>query len=292
MEENHMSYPLSPDIELGEVKLKVSNLTRSIAFYQEVVGLKVLNQDTASAEFSVDGNQVLLKLEEIEKAEVMPRRSAAGLYHFALLLPNREALGLALRNLIRSGIHIGQADHIVSEALYIADPDNNGIEIYADRPRETWKRDANGDYIMAADPIDWDGLLIAAGDKAWTGLPSDTIMGHVHFHVKNLEKSKEFYCDILGFDITVNASQMDALFISAGGYHHHIGLNIWAGENASSPPLNATGLAYATIIFPSHSSFEAILEQIQRAGIPINEDNKAWFVKDPSGIQLRLIERD
>jgi catechol 2,3-dioxygenase len=287
-----MSYQISPTIELGEVKLKVSDLARSITFYQEVVGLKVLAQDNVTAEFSVDGKNVLLKLEEIQQAEVMPRRSAAGLYHFAILVPNREALGLALRNLIQSGIHIGQADHIVSEALYIADPDNNGIEIYADRPRETWKRDANGDYIMASDPIDWDGLLIVAGDKAWTGLPSDTVMGHVHFHVKNLQKAKEFYCDILGFDIAVNASRMGALFISAGGYHHHIGLNIWAGENVSAPPSNATGLVYATIVFPNHSALESTLEQIQKAGIPIEDHNGAWFVKDPSGIQIRLIERD
>jgi catechol 2,3-dioxygenase len=285
-----MSYQLSPAIELGEVKLKVSNLARSITFYQEVVGLKVLNQDSATAEFSVDGKNVLLKIEEINKAEVIPRRSAAGLYHFAILVPTREALGLSLRNLIQSGIHIGQADHIVSEALYIADPDNNGIEIYADRPRETWKRDVSGDYIMASNPIDWDGLLIAAGDTAWIGLPPGTIMGHVHFHVKNLQKSKEFYCDILGFNVEVNALHMGALFIAAGGYHHHIGLNIWAGENVSTPSSNATGLAYATIVFPNHSALESTLEQIQKAGIPIREDNQAWFVTDPSDIQLRLIE--
>jgi catechol 2,3-dioxygenase len=287
-----MSYQLSPKLELGEVKIKVSNLTRSIAFYQEVVGLKVLNEDKETADLTVDGKHVLLKLEEVKGAQVMPRRSAAGLYHFAILVPNREALGLSLRNLIQSGIHIGQADHIVSEALYIADPDNNGIEIYTDRPRETWRRDENGDYIMASNPIDWDGLLVAAGDKAWAGLPSDTVMGHVHFHVKNLEKSREFYCGILGFDIAVNASRMGALFISAGGYHHHIGLNIWAGEDVSSPPSNATGLVYATLVFPSYSEFESALEQIQRAGIPITKDNKAWFVTDPSGIQLRLVERN
>jgi catechol 2,3-dioxygenase len=143
---------------------------------------------------------------------------------------------------------------------------------------------------MATEPIDWEGVVVAAGDKAWNGLPSDTIMGHVHFHVKDLQKSKAFYCDILGFDIQVNASSMGALFISAGGYHHHIGLNIWAGENAPASPSNGTGLAYCTIVFPSYSALENTLEQIQKAGIPIQENMEAWLVKDPSGIELRLIQ--
>ncbi|GGG09596.1 VOC family protein [Paenibacillus abyssi] len=277
------------DIELGEVKLKVSNLERSIKFYQEVVGLKMLNQEAKTAELTADGKNALLVLEEIPGAVVVPPRSASGLYHFAILLPTRKDLGLSLRNLIESGIHIGQADHLVSEALYISDPDHNGIEIYRDRPRETWTRDEKGNYNMATDPIDWEGLLEEAKGEAWTGLPAGTTMGHVHVHVSDLQKSKQFYCDVLGFDITANyMSRMGALFISAGGYHHHLGLNIWAGNGAPMPPVNGTGLAYYTIVVPDQEELDNVVGQLRNAGISAEEEAGAWFVKDPSGIQLKL----
>jgi catechol 2,3-dioxygenase len=286
----NVSYQLDPKIELGEVKLKVSNLERSLKFYQEVVGLNILKQDGVTAELTADGKKALVVLEEIPNAVSVPRRSAAGLYHFAILLPTRADLGAALQRLIDSGIHIGQADHLVSEALYIADPDHNGIEIYRDRPRETWQRDAKGNYLMASDPIDWEGLLEDAKSSTGQGLPPGTTIGHVHFHVSHLGQSKQFYCDILGFDIAADmAEQMGALFISAGGYHHHIGLNVWAGVGVLPAPKNGTGLAYYTIVVPDHNVMESILLQLANAGIAVREQGPARIIKDPSDIELRLI---
>jgi catechol 2,3-dioxygenase len=285
-----MSTVLPPDIKLGLVKLNVSNLERSIRFYKEIVGLQVLQSTSTKAELTIDGSQPFLLLEEIQHAQVTPRRSAAGLNHFAILLPTRKDLGASLRNLIQSGIHIGQADHLVSEALYITDPDNNGIEIYCDRPRSTWRRDASGNYIMASDPIDWEGLLSEAEGYEWNGLPVGTTLGHIHFHVKNLQKSKVFYCDILGFDVVADASEtMKALFISAGGYHHHIGMNIWAGEDAPTRPSNGTGLDYYTIVFPNEKTRNEALERLQGEGVQATELDDALFVTDPSGIRLRLL---
>ncbi|WP_282936460.1 VOC family protein [Paenibacillus sp. RC67] len=285
-----MSYAIHPAMELGEICLRVSDLNRSLQFYEEVVGFSVLKQSSKTAELTVDGKNTLLILEEIPNAVGVPRRSASGLYHFALLLPTRKDLGVVLQRLIESGIHIGQADHLVSEALYITDPDHHGIEIYRDRPRETWERDVQGYYKMATDPIDWDGLLNEVKGSKEGKLPAGTTIGHVHFHVGDLLRSKHFYCDVLGFDITSDVMrQMGALFISAGGYHHHIGLNIWAGNGVSSPPPNATGIEYFTIVLPDDSEWLKTLEQLRSAGITVKQQERAMQTQDPSGIGIRFI---
>jgi len=282
---------LDNNISLGEVKLKVSRLERSIRFYEEVVGLKILQHDADNGvvSFTADGQHTLLVLEEVPDAVVPQRRSYAGLYHFALLLPDRRFLSLALRNLIQSGIHIGQADHLVSEALYIADPDNNGIEIYADRPREEWKRDAGGNYVMASDPIAWESLLAESEGLTWSGLPQGTVIGHVHLHVGDLRISRAFYEGKLGFDVVGDyAQQMSALFISAGGYHHHLGLNIWAGVGAALPPANTVGLSYFTIVFPTSASREALLDHLRSEGVVAQAQGSAFVVHDPAGIAIHL----
>jgi catechol 2,3-dioxygenase len=285
-----MVQSIHADTVLGQLKLKVSNLDRSIRFYREVVGFQVLEQSPSSASLTVDGKSVFLILEEIPNPVVTPRRSHSGLYHFAILVPTREQLGLSLRNLIKSGIQIGQGDHLVSEALYISDPYHNGIEIYRDRPRSEWNKDSEGNYVMASDPVDIDGLLEEAGDKPWSGLSSETILGHIHLHVSDLSKSRAFYCDILGFDMVFDASRaMGAYFISAGGYHHHIGMNIWAGVGAPQPPANSTGLSYFTIVLPSVEEQGRIIERIKEAGLLVMEHDDYWVVKDPSGIEVRVL---
>lgn len=284
-----MNNTIHPDIELGEVKIKVSDLARSLTFYQEVVGLKVLKQTAQWAEMTADGENTLLILEEVPNAIIVPERTVSGLYHFAILLPTRKDLGLSLRRLVEKGIHVGQADHLVSEALYISDPDQNGIEIYCDRPREAWQYDAQ-DYIrMATEPIDWEGVLEEAKDHSWEGMPPGTRIGHVHFHVGDIRKSKEFYCDRLGFSIEADyMRQMGALFIAAGKYHHHIGLNIWAGVGAPPAPPNAAGIAYFTIVMPSEEELDKTLNRLKSAGIAVDEQAGAWFANDPSGITVKL----
>lgn len=174
---------LQPDTQIGLVQIKVSNLERSLTFYQNVVGLSVLRQTGREVEMTADGQNVLLILREIENARVIRPNSVSGLYHFAILVPDRPSLGLVVRNLISSGIEVGQGDHLVSEALYIQDPDNNGIEIYRDRPKSEWKYDAEGHVMMSTDPVDVDGLLAASEGLSWNGLPAGTVIGHVHFHV-------------------------------------------------------------------------------------------------------------
>lgn len=279
---------LPQELAIGLVQIRVSNLERSLTFYQNVVGLQILRQHGRKVEMTADGVHVLLILREIEQAQVLRRNSAAGLYHFAILLPDRPSLGLALRNLIDSGIDIGQGDHLVSEALYIQDPDNNGIEIYRDRPRDTWKHDADGNVVMTTDPVDVDGLLAASEGLNWTGLPAGTVIGHVHFHVGDLTEAKKFYVDALGFTPTTHYGD-SALFISAGGYHHHMGLNIWAGQGAPAAPANAAGIDYFTLLLPGSQDVLEVVERVKQAGYRVETADGITTVIDPWNIGIQLL---
>ncbi|NEU27961.1 VOC family protein [Paenibacillus polymyxa] len=283
-----MTAHLHDKTKIGQVSLKVSNLERSIQFYTEVVGLQLLRQAADTAELTVDGKHPLLILNYVENAVILPRQSVAGLYHFAILLPNRVALGLSLRNLLAHEVEIGQGDHDVSEALYIHDPDNNGIEIYTDRPRDQWKKDANGYYMMGTDPVDAEGLIAISENLSWQGLPQGTVIGHVHFHVSNLLTAQQFYCDVLGFDITCRYGA-SALFVSAGGYHHHMGLNIWAGEGAPPAPEQAAGLNYFELVVPDQQELDAITARLAAAGYGWQERDGAIYVTDPFRIQIKLV---
>jgi catechol 2,3-dioxygenase len=287
-----MSAWMDERMTLGEVKLKVSKLERSITFYEQVVGLRLQALDAErriATLAAADGERTLLVLEEIADAVVPGRRSHAGLYHFAILLPDRRSLSLALRNLAQSGIHIGQADHLVSEALYIADPDHNGIEIYADRPREQWERDEDGFYVMATDPIDMESLLAESEGLSWNGLPEGTVIGHIHLHVGDLRLARAFYEGKLGLDVVGNFAGNTALFVSAGGYHHHIGLNVWAGQGVTLPPTNTVGLDYFTIVLPSAESRNRLLEHLRREELPVTEEGDIYIVHDAAGIRIHLV---
>lgn len=281
---------LHPQTKLGEVKLKVSKLERSIAFYEQVIGLQLLSKEGNIAKLTTDGHNVLLILEEVENAIVVPERRMSGLYHFAILLPSREALAITLQHLVEMNVHIGQADHLVSEALYLSDPDGNGIEIYRDRPRTEWTYDEQGNVNMATIAIDWQGLLALAQGRTWSGLPKDTVIGHVHFHVNNMANSKRFYIDVLGFKAEADLMrQMGALFVGAGGYHHHMGLNIWAGSNAPIPPSNSTGIDYFTIIVPNLEELSLLKSRLDAAGVAVENKDGALFLKDPNEIGIKLI---
>jgi catechol 2,3-dioxygenase len=285
---NEMPDRIDSAAGIGLVKLRVSDLKRSIRFYEDIVGLKLMAESAGTADLTADGTTPLVRLQEIAGAVVPPRRSQAGLYHFAILVPDRRALGLSLRNLVASGIHIGQADHLVSEALYIADPDNNGIEIYRDRPRKEWNYEPSGHVKMASDPLDWQGLLAEAGDAPWDGLPPGTIMGHIHLHVSDLAATRRFYDTILGFNIMAEWGGA-ALFVAAGGYHHHVGLNTWAGAGAPLAPDNAAGLAYYELHFPDPAGIQAVISRLEEAGIPVSEESGSAVLHDPTGIQIRLV---
>ncbi|WFA06105.1 VOC family protein [Bacillus sp. HSf4] len=284
-----MTQQIHPETELGYVKLKVKSLEKSISFYRDMIGFQILKRDLKTAELTADGAHPLVVLEEIPNAVVLPERSAAGLYHFAILLPNRKELGLAVKHLLRIGMDIGQGDHLVSEAFYLSDPDQNGIEIYRDRPREGWKRDAQGNYVMGTEPVDVRGILEEAGSQEWKGLPPETKIGHVHFHVRDLQQAKDFYHSVLGFGIAGDYQNMSALFVSAGGYHHHIGLNLWAGRYAPFAPAEAAGMAYYTILLPDEAELARTLKKLESSGHMAERKADAWFVKDPSsGVDIRL----
>ncbi|WP_040950798.1 VOC family protein [Gorillibacterium massiliense] len=287
-----MKSRLHPDTRIGHVQIKVSRLERSIVFYRDIVGLQVLRQTTDTAEMSADGRRPLVILRELAQnldASHQERTPHAGLYHFALLVPTRPSLGVALRNLMARHIEVGQGDHLVSEALYISDPDRNGIEIYADRPRDDWMKDPRGEYVMAADPVDIEGLLEEAQNVSWTGLPPGTTVGHVHFHVADLQRAEHFYCDGLGFDIVLHYGP-SALFVSAGGYHHHVGLNTWAGKGAPPAPKNAPGLDFYSLQLTSEEERQEVLQRLADRGYKTWQDDEGvWTSMDDNQIVVKLL---
>jgi catechol 2,3-dioxygenase len=240
-----MALPL--DAHIGQVSLTVRDLDRSVAFYTDVIGFTETRRDGRVSHLAPAGGRVLIELHERADAVPKPKRST-GLYHFAILVPSRPALGRSLRRLADQRHPLsGASDHLVSEALYLDDPDGLGIEIYRDRPRESWQRLADGELAMATDPLDLQGVHDEPGaETAWNGLEPGTVIGHVHLHVPHLDTAEKFYCARIGFD-PILRRYPGALFVSAGGYHHHLGLNTWTGVGAPPPPENAVGLRSFTI---------------------------------------------
>jgi catechol 2,3-dioxygenase len=211
--------------------------------------------------------------------------SRLGLYHFAILLPDRAALGRFLAHLARIGVRLGASDHLVSEALYLRDPDGLGIEVYADRPRSTW-RWTNGELAMATEPLDSASVIAAGGGEPWTGMPGGTVMGHLHLHVGDIDTASRFYHAALGLDPTV-WSYPGALFLSAGGYHHHLGVNTWAGRAAPASEQEARLLEWRMIL-PATSDVDAAAERLRSAGHAVALASEGWLASDPWGTRLRL----
>ena len=212
------------NIQLGAVTLRVSDLDRMKQFYTEVIGMRVLNEAANGVTLGTEERELVILHEQ---SGVRPNPRAAGLFHMAILLPNRIELGRVLAHLIERRIDVGQGDHLVSEAFYLSDPEGNGIELYADRPKEQWEYEENGHVKMATEPVEYESMLRSAADRPFEGLPPGTTMGHIHFKVRSLESARQFYHERLGFSITTD-SYPGALFLAADGYHHHIGTNVWA----------------------------------------------------------------
>lgn len=216
-------------------------------FYRDTLGLIETHREGQSSRLAPPGGRTLIELHENRDAIPKPRRSA-GLFHFAILVPSRAALGRSLRRLSEQQWPIsGAADHLVSEALYLNDPDGLGIEIYRDQPREKWRMAGTGELAMTTDPLDLQSLHEEPGaETPWAGLEAATVMGHVHLHVPHLDSAETFYCGRIGFEPMVRGYP-GALFVAAGGYHHHLGLNTWAGMGAPPPPETAVGMRGFTI---------------------------------------------
>ncbi len=276
----------APTTFVGHVELKVQDLTRSIKFYENIIGFKKLEENDRRVVFTEDGKTPLLSI--IQPEDVIPKENRrSGLFHFAILLPNRMELAKVLKHLHQHHVQIGASDHLVSEALYLNDPDGNGIEIYSDRDSSEWEWD-NSHVNMTVDPLNFEDLLAEVGDGKWSGLPSDTVMGHIHLHVSDLHKSEEFYDKALGFQV-VNRFGNQALFMSTGNYHHHIGLNTWAGVGVSAPSKNSVGMKFFTLVYPSEDARDQVAQQVENLGYEINQEGLNVYTKDPSGNKIQLV---
>jgi catechol 2,3-dioxygenase len=281
---------IHPDTTLGLVAIAVADLARSRAFYQDVLGFTVLRDEPGRALLGV-ADQPLLILQEQPGARPAPPR-ATGLDHFAILVPTRADLARSLLHLVESGYPLGgAADHLVSEALYLSDPDGNGIEIYRDRPRAEWLF-RQGRLQMTTDPLDLRALLreAQAENQPWTGLAPGTRLGHMHLQVADLPAARAFYHDLLGFDVMVDMEPMGALFLSAGGYHHHLGLNTWQSRGGRPAPDGHAVPRYFTVHLPDAAALNAVLARLDAAGIAYQSEPGGAVVADPWGnlVALRL----
>ncbi|KXH81947.1 VOC family protein [Sporosarcina sp. HYO08] len=280
-----MNFHREPITFVGRVDLKVQNLERSLAFYKEVIGFTVLEQTEQSAQLTADGKTILLTLQQLEN--VVPKQGrTTGLYHFALLLPERDDLANIVQHFSEIGLQFGSSDHLVSEALYLSDPDGNGIEIYIDRDPSEWDWH-NGEVAMTVDPLNFRDLLAGARKQSWNGLPAGTVMGHIHLHVAELKKTEEFYIKGLGFEV-VNRYGTQALFIADGKYHHHIALNTWNGVGAPVPSPNHVGLESFTLMLPNEEKKNKVIAQLKNMGAAVTEENGSIVTTDPSGNRIHL----
>jgi catechol 2,3-dioxygenase len=280
-----MSFHQPPNVHVDHVHLNVCDLERSIRFYRDVIGFSVLDREGNVARLTADGRRALVTLEQPEGAAPKPA-GTTGLYHFALLLPSREHLAQIVLHFAGLNMPLGHSDHLVSEALYLNDPDGNGIEIYRDREPSEWTWQG-GEVRMAVDPLDFRSLLAGVQRRPWEKLPDGTIIGHIHLHVSRLDEAETFYTDGLGFEV-VNRYGGHALFLSTGRYHHHIGLNTWQGVGAPTPPENSFGLREFTVVYPDAEARDRAADRLRTIGADVSEKDGAVLAADPSGNRIRL----
>jgi len=262
---------IAPDTHMGLVELSVSDLDRSLAYWQDAIGLRVLARENGTAELGAD--TPLLRF--VEEPGARPAHGFTGLFHVALLVPDRPSLGRFLSHAAHEQLSLtGLSDHVVSEAIYLRDPDYHGIEVYADRPREQWEGQVS--QTMTTIPLDTDSLLAEAGDASFEGLPDGTTMGHVHLCVRDVDETIGFYRDKLGMGLTAHLGDQ-AAFLSAGGYHHHLGGNTWETRGAEHAPEGTARLLRFTIVLPDDEELERVAGRIG-----------GTEVGDPSGNPLVL----
>ena len=282
---------IHPDTSMGTVDLTVARLPRSRDFYERALGLRAAETERGTMTLGVDGEPALLELTADAAAAPAPRRSA-GLFHFAVLVPSRRDLAVALRRLADARVALdGASDHLVSEALYLHDPDGNGIEIYRDRPRDDWPH-IDGGLEMATIPLDLDDIVteLPPASARDALAPAGTRMGHVHLKVSDLDEAEAFYAGVLGFDVTVKG-YAGALFVSAGGYHHHLGLNTWHSRGADPQPPGSIGLRSFEVVLPDGGELDRILARVREAGIAFEQTNGTTEIRDPSGNAVHLTAR-
>jgi catechol 2,3-dioxygenase len=304
-EERNSTFEIHPAARIGYVSLNVSDIQRSLEFYQSLLGFsKVQKKSSTSDRVFLSSDEThssapmleLVQVGQTDSNPVTPRR--AGLYHFAILLPERKNLADALLYLSdkQDQVHFdGLADHLVSEAIYISDPDFNGVEIYSDRPRSEWKwndkdKNSNNSRLqMTTLPLNTKDLLKESTDTGWTGIPTSTSIGHIHLHVSNLSNAMKFYHEILGLNLTT--TYPGAYFFAAGRYHHHIATNTWLGSNILPASPQSIGLNYFGIELPNIEEFDKMVKQLQQYNIVEQSSSlssKTILTHDPNGIRIQV----
>jgi catechol 2,3-dioxygenase len=291
---------IDPSLRIGSVTLAVGDLDRSTAFYEDVLGLPLIAREGGRAQLGTDPVRPALVLEAIERPSPAPP-GAAGLFHVAWLHPDRGALADTVRRVGEAGWRFeGASDHGVSEALYLSDPDGLGIELYADRPRELWQRPPSGRGVrMVTLPLDVEDLLAQAGAQRAPRVPPGTALGHVHMQVADVPRALSFYRDALGFE--EQAQVPSAAFLSAGGYHHHIGLNSWRSRGGAPTPDSAPGLRLIEFEVGERAALDALADALTRgsAAAPVERgtarapaSGERMSASDPDGIALAFSVSD
>jgi catechol 2,3-dioxygenase len=280
-----MTSTLPDDLRLGPVHLNVRDLDRSVPFYESSIGLGLQGRENGTAALGAGADDLLVLHEQ---PEARPAGGHAGLYHFALLNPSREALARAAQRLLATGTRIsGASDHNISEAIYLPDPDGNGIELASDRPRDRWGDLRDPTAIGGPEPLDMQGLLaMVEGREPQQQADPGLKVGHLHLHVGDLERALAFYRDVIGFEVMTLLPS--AAFISAGGYHHHLGLNTWRGEGVPPAPDDAVGLRRWTVVIDDASEVAAVRGRVETAGIGTEDADGGFLLRDPWNNALLL----
>ncbi|MFA1641972.1 VOC family protein [Chryseomicrobium imtechense] len=281
-----MNFHQKPTTFVASVAINVTDLKRSLDFYTQVIGFQIASQTESDATLTANGRDVLLTLVQPERVTPKQPRTT-GLYHFAILLPTRQSLASIVPHLVNQGVQLGSSDHLVSEALYFADPDGNGIEIYRDRLPEEWTW--QGDSVeMTVDPLNFEDLLTKETVEEWTGLPSDTVMGHIHLHVDDIGRAEAFYTQGLDFEVVTRYGHQ-ALFISDNRYHHHIGLNVWNGVGAPQPAKHSAGLVHYTLDVQDADKQQQLAERLQAFGARVDWNENILITADAAGNEIHIV---
>ena len=291
-------FSIHPKTQMGAISLTVANLDSQLEFYQKALGFQLHWREGNRAGLGSGGKDFLLLTGE---PNLKKYRGVTGLYHVAYLFPNRRELAIAIARLFAIKYPNAPTDHILTKTTYLDDLEGNGIELYCESPEDGAWKFVNGKYESIRADGSWsdgrEALNVEAlfkhlhdDDRLDTPVPPETRIGHVHLHVRNVEEAVDFYHRIFGFDVMGLAKAYRMGFVSAGGYHHHLGLNTWQGEGAPPPPPDAVGLRYFTIDLPDKNAYEDVVARVDEAGIPSNQTEAGLLLHDPSqnGVILRV----